>query len=115
MDIIQIADTIVKVIKPQKWDEGLATFGLFNMLFMPHFGHSAQDNMYVKQFLVYVHRGYLWLDRPYPITVELIARIIGLPSEGKDLLPYLTKHKTQAVNIKHNLQCAGRGYLIGPI
>ena len=85
------------------------------MLFIPHFGHSIQVNTYVKQLLVCVHRGYLWLDQPYPITIELIARIIGLPNDNKDPLPYLAKHNTKPIKQKHNLQRAGRGYLLGPI
>ena len=61
------------------------------MLFMPHFSHSVQVNTYVKELLVLFHKGFLWLDRPYPVDAELISRIIGLPNEGNDLVPYLAK------------------------
>ena len=115
MDIIQTADPTVKIIKPQKWDEGLATSGLTNMLFMGHFSHSVEASTYVKQLLFCIHQGYLSLDQPYPITVELIVRITRLPSEGKDPLPYLAKNNTQDIKQKHNFQCTGQGYLIGPI
>jgi hypothetical protein len=30
------------------------------------------------------HGGDIWLDRPIPITVELIAQITGLPTRGMD-------------------------------
>jgi len=56
--------------------------------------------------MVCFHRGYLWLDQPYPVNAELIARITGLPNDGKDPLPYLAKH---------NLQRVRRGYFLGPI
>ena len=108
MYIIQIADPTVKIIKPHKWVEGLATSSLTNMLFLPHFSHSVQASTYVNQLLVCAHRGYLFLDQPNPITVELIARITGLPSGGKDLLPYLVKHKTQDIKRKYNLRILKR-------
>ena len=57
MDIIQTVDPTIKVIKPQKWDKGLATSSLTNMLFMPHFSHIIHASTYVKQLLVCVHRG----------------------------------------------------------
>ena len=40
---------------------------------------------------------------------------MGFPSEGKDPLPYLSKHNTKPIKLKHNLQRVGRGYLLGPI
>ena len=103
MDIIHAVESVVRVIKLKVWAEGLATSGLTNMLFMPHFGHSVQASTYVKQLLFCIHQGYLSLDQPYPITVELIVRITGLPSKGKDPLPYLAKHNTQDIKWKQNL------------
>ena len=104
IDITQAVACAVKVIKPKKWARGLATTGLTNMLFIPHFSHSVQVNTYVKQLLVCFHRGYLWLDHPYLVNAELIVRITGLPTEGKDPLPYLAKHNTKPIKQKHNLQ-----------
>ena len=92
------------MIKTKKWVEGLATAGITNMLFMPHFGHSIHVTTYVKQLLVYFHEGYLWLYQPFSVNDELIARITGLPTEGKDPLPYLAKHNTKPIKQKHNLQ-----------
>lgn len=31
-----------------------------------------------------VHNGYLWLEEPIPITMNLIHRISSLPYRGKD-------------------------------
>ena len=115
MNITQAATCVVKVLKPQKWAEGLTIVGLTDMLFIPHFGHSIQVNTYVKQLLVWFHKGYLWLDQPYPVNDELIARITGLPTKGKDPLPYLDKNNTKPIKQKHNIQREGQGYLLGPI
>ena len=71
------------VLKEKDWAEGLAHIGLTNMLFMPHFVYSIQINTYMKQLLVYFHGGYLWLDHPYLVNVELIGRIIGLQAKEK--------------------------------
>jgi hypothetical protein len=38
----------------------------------------------VKQLLVVTHGGDIWLDKPFPITVDIIAQIIGLPKWGMD-------------------------------
>ena len=94
----QATACVVKVIKPQNWAEGVAAARLTNMLFIAHFVHSIQVNTYVKKLLIYFHRGYLWLDQPYPVNVELIVRITGRPTEGKDPLPYLDKHNTKPIN-----------------
>ena len=48
MSITQCATSDAQVLKPKKWSKGLATVGLTNMLFMPHFGHSIQVNTYMK-------------------------------------------------------------------
>ena len=48
IDITQAVACAVKVIKPKKWDKGLGTAVLTNMLFIPHFGHSMQVNTYIK-------------------------------------------------------------------
>jgi hypothetical protein len=34
--------------------------------------------------LAVTHGGYIWLDKPVHITVELIAQKIGLPIQGMD-------------------------------
>jgi hypothetical protein len=36
-----------------------------------------------------VHRGILWMDRPVPINVDLIATITGLPTDGEKPEQYL--------------------------
>jgi len=36
-------------------------------------------NAYVKKLLERVHGGFVWMDRPIPIDVELIEKIAGFP------------------------------------
>jgi hypothetical protein len=39
---------------------------------------------YVKKLLEVTHGGDIWLDKPIPITVDLITQITGLPTRGMD-------------------------------
>ena len=39
---------------------------------------------YVKKLLVVFHVGFLWLDKPHSIDVDLISTIMGLLWLGKD-------------------------------
>jgi len=41
--------------------------------------------------------GVLWIDRPIPINVELIATIIGLPMDGEKLEQYLEDNTKENV------------------
>ena len=86
-----------QVLKPMEWAEGFYHVGLINLLFMPHFSHSLQVNTYVKKLLVCFHRGFLWLDRPYPVDIKLILVITGLPNKGDDPVPYLAKKDTNQI------------------
>jgi hypothetical protein len=50
-----------------------------------------------------MHGGDIWLDKPIPITVELIAQITGLPSWGMDpalILDDKSKEKALAEEMK---------------
>ena len=49
---------------------------------MPHFGHYGLVGMYFKKLLVCFHGGYLWLNKPYEVMVDLISAIIGLSQNG---------------------------------
>jgi hypothetical protein len=35
-----------------------------------------------KKTFVHVHGGFLWMDRPVLIDVNLIAKLTGLPTDG---------------------------------
>jgi hypothetical protein len=61
----------------------LVNTGILNLLEIPHFGRGNDFKNYVKQLLVVLHGGFLWMGRPMPIDVELIYFIIGLPSNDE--------------------------------
>jgi hypothetical protein len=51
---------------------------------IPHFGRGQYATACVKQLLAVTHGGDIWLEKPVPITVEIIAQIIGLSTWGMD-------------------------------
>ena len=71
--------------------------GIQSLLYIPHFDHSIPINTSVKQLLVFFHDGFLWLGKPIPIDVELIAVIKGLPFVGMDLTPLLKKDQEATI------------------
>jgi len=52
-----------------------------NLLEIPHFGRGNDANSSFKKLLAYIHGGILWMDIPVSIDVNLIAEIIGLPTD----------------------------------
>ena len=81
----------VDIVYAMEYARGLEQSSILNLLLMPHFGHSSPVGMYVKQLLVCFHGGYLWMNKPYEVTVDLISAITGLPKKGLNLAPYLHK------------------------
>jgi hypothetical protein len=60
------------------------------------------------------------MDRPVPITVDLIATITGLPIDGENLEKYLEdKTKAKAISdeikAKYGVECGNRGIRISDI
>jgi hypothetical protein len=82
---------------------GLYNIGIVNLLDAPHFGRGKPINACVKQLLACVHGGILWMDRSVPITVDLIAGIIGLPTDGENPENYL-EDKTRAKAISYEIK-----------
>ena len=74
------------------------------MLDVPQFGCSTQVTVVIKQLLVLVHDGYLWLgNQKIAINGELIHRITGLPKEGPDpSIEFLGKHED--VKLAHSMK-----------
>lgn len=90
------------ILNYQKWALGLELSGITNLPDIPHFGHSMYITICVKTLLSCVHGGYLWLDPPVLIDVELINRITGLPMVGEDPAPlfaYKRSDKTVVAQI----------------
>jgi hypothetical protein len=70
-----------------------------------------------KQLLAVTHGGDIWLDKPVPITVELIAQIIGLPIRVMDPSLFLDeKNKEKAleeeIKNKYGISWGTRGIII---
>ena len=58
-----------------------------------------------------MHGGDIWLEKPIPITVDLIAQITGLPIQGMDpmlILDNKSKEKALAEEIKKKYGIASR-------
>jgi hypothetical protein len=73
------------------------------MMEIPLFGRGKDVNSCIKQLFKVLHGGFLWLEEPISINVELISFIIGLPSNGKKLTQYLddkAKEKDLAEEMK---------------
>ena len=102
-----------------KWEKGLEHFGLLSLLFMPYFGWSTEVNNYVKQLLVIFHGGFLWLDKPYSISANLMLAITRLPRAGADPLSVLVKENDPShiakFKDKYDLVKSGRGFSISSI
>jgi hypothetical protein len=70
---------------------------------IPHFGRGRDVNNCVKQLMEVTHGGYLWVEEPVSIDVELIVYITGLPSRGESPVQFLddkTKEKALAEEMK---------------
>jgi hypothetical protein len=84
------------VLQPKQWVAGLVNTWILHLLEIPHFGRGKDMNNCVKQLLVVLHGGFLWMDKPVSIDVELISFITGLPSNGEKPTQYMddkTKEK----------------------
>jgi hypothetical protein len=71
------------ILQPKQWATGLANTRILNLLDIPHLGRGHDVNNCIKQLMEVTHGGYLWVEEPVSIYVELIAFIIGLPSLGE--------------------------------
>jgi hypothetical protein len=70
---------------------------------LPYFGRGQYATACVKKLLAVIHGGDIWLDKPIPITIELIAQITVLPIRGMDpalILDDKSKEKALAEEMK---------------
>jgi len=62
----------------------------------------------IRQLLCLVHDGYLWLEEPIPIMINLIHWSYRLPYKGKDLVTIAKKSSdlalAEAMNTKYKLE-----------
>lgn len=73
----------VIALKPQKWLRSVEEAGLLHLIWIPHFHQAPIMIFVIRKLLCLVHNGYLWLEEPIPIAVELIHRISRLPCMGR--------------------------------
>ena len=82
--VLMVPSALIQRI-PQPWVSGLNKSGLLGLINMPHFGRLNEAHACFKQLLAYFHGGMFYLNKPIPITVNLIAKITGLPKVGEEL------------------------------
>lgn len=75
----------VTTLKPRTCLRGVEEARLLHLLLIPHFHWAPITIFVIRQLLLLVHDGYLWLDEPIPITTEPIHWISQLPYVGRDL------------------------------
>jgi hypothetical protein len=101
MVVNQLGETISQ---PHQWKVGLDRTGMLGLLQLSHFGRGQSATSCVKKLLAVTHGGDIWLDKPVPITVDLITQITGLPSRGMDpalILDDKSKEKSLAEEMKN--------------
>jgi hypothetical protein len=103
LDSIGIGPFGDPILQPKPWAAGLENTGILNLLEIPHFGRGKEVNNCIKQLIAVLHGGFLWMEQPISIDVELITTITGLPSMGENPAQYLddkTKEKALAEEMK---------------
>jgi hypothetical protein len=81
---------------------------------------EPEINVCVKMLLSCVHGGYMWLDRPVSIDIDLIVHITGLPSQGEDphhyfLIRRMRKTLSESMKEKFHTFCGQRGLDVASI
>jgi hypothetical protein len=87
------------ILQPKSWVAGLENTRILNLLEIPNFGRGKEVNNCIKKLKEVLHGGFLYMEQPTSIDVELIATIMGFSSMGKNLAQYLdekTKEKELA-------------------
>ena len=59
--------------------------GIINIVEIPHFGRGKELNNHVKHLMAVLHGGFLWMDEPISIDVELILFNTCMSSMGESL------------------------------
>ena len=61
LHFVHYSETGMTLLEVKQWAAGLEQDGLLKMLNVAHFGRSTQVTVVVKQLLVLVHDGHLWI------------------------------------------------------
>jgi len=84
----------------------LANTEILNLLDIPHFGRGHDVNNCVKKLMSVTHIGYLSVEEPVSINVELISYSTGLPFQGENHALYLNdKIKEKALVEEMKITC----------
>ena len=75
------------------------------------------QNAFVKQFLVSLHGGFIWLDQNFSIDFDLIMTIMGLPLVVVDPTPFFDRKEQDNLFMgklkeKYELIIGTRGFSI---
>lgn len=109
----------VTTLQPRKWLQKVEEVGLLCLLSIPHFQRPLITILIIRQLLCLVHDRYLWINKPIPITTELIHKITQLPCEGRDPMEIVAMSgdvtMTETLKKKYNLEKKQQGYAIDSI
>jgi hypothetical protein len=108
------------LLESMQWILWLYNTDIMNLLDVPHFGWGKHINSCIKKLLAQVHGMILWMDRPMPIMVDLIAAITRLPKDGEKPEQYLeektrTKAISDEIKAKYGVERDNRGIRINDI
>ena len=109
---------IQRIIKP--WASDLDKSRLLGLINMCHFGYLNEAHACVKKLLACFHGGTLWLNKPIPVIVDLIASITGLLKAREDPTQYICGRDTdkklaKQLKERFGLQWDGHAYRINSI
>jgi hypothetical protein len=72
-EIIEVNPLRGTITNPCQWAVRMDKTRILGLLKIPHFGRGQYATACIKQLLAVMHGGDVWLDKPVPITIELIA------------------------------------------
>jgi hypothetical protein len=62
LDSIGIGPFGDPILQPKPWATGLANTWILNLLKIPRFGRGKEVNNCIKQLIVVLHGGFLWME-----------------------------------------------------
>jgi hypothetical protein len=72
----------ILIMEPKQWITRLYNSDIMNLLEIPHYGRGKDVNACIQTLLAHIHGGFLWMDLPVLIDVNLIAKLTRLPTDG---------------------------------
>jgi hypothetical protein len=82
---------------------GLENTWILKLIEIPYFGRGKEVNNCIMQLMEVLHGGFLWIEEPISINLELIAFITSMSSMGESPMQYLdekTKEKALTEEMK---------------